>query len=246
MKKAADLITWFTVIAEIITTWIISINYYLAAKSAGVNAWWLIVIPIVSTLFLLILAWFRQDAVNEAENYVKWGVITILFLSIPGGILTICLNSSSPSRPYKYKYYSMNKPKPVEEEKPIEEYIFFFSSSDRPLKSGDTVKVLNGFFVTAIGQRVKKDDICEVYEVKGDEVVLAINHGTSIFHASTNLNNLQVKIKNPLFEEKQVEAEQVSEPQGDKFEEIKKYKELLDMNIITQEEFDKKKQELLK
>ena len=30
-----------------------------------------------------------------------------------------------------------------------------------------------------------------------------------------------------------------------KFEEIKKYKELLDLNIITQEEFDQKKKELL-
>ena len=246
MKKAADFLTWFVVIDEIAAMWIICLTNFLAIQKAGTNAWWLIVIPIVATLVLLILAWFRQDAVNEGEDYVKWGVITILFLSIPGGILTICLNSSSPSRPYKYKYYSMNKPKPVEEEKPIEEYIFVSPSSDRPLKSGDTVKVLNGFFVTAIGQRVNKDDICEVYEVKGDEVVLAINHGTSIFHASTNVNNLQVKIKNPLFEEKQVEAEQVSEPQGDKFEEIKKYKELLDMNIITQEEFDKKKQELLK
>ena len=219
MKKAADLITWFTVIAEIISTWIISITYYLAAKSAGVNAWWLIVIPIVSTLFLLILAWFRQDAVNEGENYVKWGVISILFLSIPGGILTICLNSNTPARPYKFKYYSMNKPKPVDEEKPVEEYIFISPSSDRPLQSGDTVKILNGFFASVVGQRINKDEICEVYEIKGDEVTLAINHGTSIFHASTKIENVLIKIKNPLYEQQQAELEQVSEARGDKLDE---------------------------
>lgn len=36
-----------------------------------------------------------------------------------------------------------------------------------------------------------------------------------------------------------------SESKIDKFEEIKKYKELLDLGIITQSEFDKKKKELL-
>ena len=38
---------------------------------------------------------------------------------------------------------------------------------------------------------------------------------------------------------------QKTDRQSDKFEEIKKYKELLDMGIITQEEFDAKKKELL-
>ena len=246
MKKAADFLTWFVVIDEIVAMWIICITNFIAIQKAGANAWWLIVIPIIATLVLLILAWFRQDAVNEGEDYVKWGVITILFLSIPGGILTICLNSVPTRSSYKFKYYSANKPKTAVEEKPVEEFIFVPPSTDRPLKNGDIVKVINGFYASAVGQRVNKDDICEVYEIKGDEVVLAVNHDTSIFHAATKMDNVLVKIKNPLYEEKQAAVEQPSEPQGDKFEEIKKYKELLDCGIITQEEFDKKKQELLK
>ena len=125
-------------------------------------------------------------------------------------ILTICLNSNTPARPYKFKYYSMNKPKPVDEEKPVEEYIFVSPSTDRPLENGDTVKILNGFFASDVGQRINKDEICEVYEIKGDEVTLAINHGTSIFHASTKIDNVLIKIKNPPYEQKQAEAGQAS------------------------------------
>ncbi len=44
---------------------------------------------------------------------------------------------------------------------------------------------------------------------------------------------------------KENQEEDKKEEQTDPFEEIKKYKELLDLNIITQEEFDKKKKELL-
>ena len=40
-------------------------------------------------------------------------------------------------------------------------------------------------------------------------------------------------------------AKGINEPQIDKFDEIRKYKELLDDGIITQEEFETKKKELL-
>ena len=43
----------------------------------------------------------------------------------------------------------------------------------------------------------------------------------------------------------QSEPEPVHNDKNDKFEEIKKYKELLDSGIITQEEFEQKKKELL-
>lgn len=41
------------------------------------------------------------------------------------------------------------------------------------------------------------------------------------------------------------DKKKTTDEEADKFEEIKKYKELLDMGIITQEEFEKKKEELL-
>jgi predicted ATP-dependent serine protease len=44
--------------------------------------------------------------------------------------------------------------------------------------------------------------------------------------------------------EKQLDKDETEE-QRDKFEEIKKYKELLDNGIITEEEYNKKKSELL-
>ena len=244
MKKAADFLTWFFAIDEIAAIWIGCMVNYAPIKAANGSAWWLILIPIVFTLVILLLAIFRQDAVNEGEEYVKWGVITLLFLSIPGGILTICLNST-PSRSYKFKYYSSKKT-PVEvEEKPVEEYVFVPASADNPLEVGNIVKIINGFYVATVGQRVNKDDICEVYQINGNDVSVSINHGTSIFHATTKMDNLLLKIKNPLYEEKQAEQEKTPEQQTDKFEEIKKYKDLLDNGIITQEEFDSKKKELL-
>lgn len=244
MKKAADFLTWFVVIDEIIGMWVVCLINFFEIKAYGGNAWWLILIPIVATLFLLFLAGFRQDAVNNGEDYVKWGVITLLFLSIPGGILTICLNST-PSRSYKFKYYSSKKPKPEIEEKPVEEYIFVKPSAERNAEVGDTAKIVNGFYISSLGKRVNSDDVCEIYQINGDEVTVAINHGTAFFHATTQLNNLLLKIKNPEFEKKVEEVKQVIDQSSDKFEELKKYKELLDLNVITQEEFDAKKKELL-
>lgn len=45
--------------------------------------------------------------------------------------------------------------------------------------------------------------------------------------------------------EKKAAKDKRLNPKGDAFKKMKKYKELLDMGIITQEEFDKKKKELL-
>ena len=51
---------------------------------------------------------------------------------------------------------------------------------------------------------------------------------------------------------KKIVAEETTQPEApkeapklDKFDELKKYKELLDAGVITQEEFDKKKKELI-
>ena len=54
------------------------------------------------------------------------------------------------------------------------------------------------------------------------------------------------QFENKLEEDDKLETEHnEADPQIDKFEKIKKYKELLDLEIITQEEFENKKQELL-
>ena len=57
-----------------------------------------------------------------------------------------------------------------------------------------------------------------------------------------NLNNKKPPVTSNMHEET---IQNDSEPQMDKFEEIRKYKELLDEGIITQEEFEAKKKELL-
>ena len=57
-----------------------------------------------------------------------------------------------------------------------------------------------------------------------------------------NLNNKKPPVASNMHEET---IQNDSEPQMDKFEEIRKYKELLDEGIITQEEFEAKKKELL-
>ena len=82
------------------------------------------------------------------------------------------------------------------------------------------------------------------------DVAIHLKNGKNFVVRFTNPKNW-LELKSMLYSleqpqrEKNVESQTVSIPSPDKFEAIKKYKELLDMGIISQAEFDNKKEELL-
>lgn len=91
--------------------------------------------------------------------------------------------------------------------------------------------------------------MCEIVGLSNSNITISINHSNSVFNASTQIGNIMIEVKKPKFVQQQenVSSTDNDEPneKNDKFEGIKRYKELLDLNIITQEEFDAKKKELL-
>jgi len=80
-------------------------------------------------------------------------------------------------------------------------------------------------------------------------VSVSTSSGRISFLAIKNADEIYKVVSNLLIERQQEKAEQktvvVSEPKSDALEDLKKLKELLDMGIITQEEFDAKKKQLL-
>ena len=76
--------------------------------------------------------------------------------------------------------------------------------------------------------------IRKAYKDSISSKVLTVTHETR-----EQLKNSAEELKN-LFKKKEKEL-----PSNDPYEEIKKLKDLLDMGIISQEEFDTKKKELL-
>lgn len=255
MERASNIFSWSGGIIQIATIWIWMVFYSMASGFK-----WLIAIAVVYTIVGLIILIARQQNVSDGEHIVAWGVITLLFISLVGGILTLCIPNSYGRYTYHaHSYYSsQSQQKPQEnaiEEKKIDEYIFVKPSANYKASAGSIIKIIDGFYASTVGKRVASDDICEVIEVNGEYLTIQVDRGTSIFRAETSLDNVYIKVKNPEFiaqeRKKQDELYQAfvpganKETETDKFEEIKKYKELLDLNIITQEEFDQKKKELL-
>ena len=276
MKRAADLLTWLVGIGEIIALWASCLSYFFIIQAYGSTQWWLIILPIVLTVVIFVLMLIRQASINEGEGYILWGVITLLFISIPGGILTICLENSYSYHPRRTTHYGGYHPtnsysktqnqepksndlKAVEQKK-AEEFIFVKPSFETKIDQGTIVKVKEGFYIQSISQRVNKDDICEVLEVYGNELIVMVNHSSSFFRATIALDNVLVKVQNPKFKEEQkeqaekedaiakqnAELEQEKNSEENRIKLLREYKQLLDDGIITKEEFDLKKKELLK
>ena len=232
MKAASNVMSWFGGLLQMAIAWIWAFNL----PKEG----WLFAIALIYTVAGFLILTARQMNVSEGKNIVAWGVITLLFISVLGGIFTLCIPRSYTSYRPHYSYHTKQSQesaqKNADEIKSIEDYTFVNVSSASEISKGSIVQIIDGFYAGNVGQRVIAGDICEVLEVNGDNLVVQVNHSTSFFRAETKIDNVLLKIKNPnLIEKKEL----------DKFEEIKKYKELLDLNIITQEEFENKKKELL-
>ena len=136
------------------------------------------------------------------------------------------------------------------EEKKIEEPEFVFVKPDEsnPIAEGSIVKVVQSVYASSVGQRITNADICTVESIDGDRLTVYVDKTSAKFRYFLERNNVVVKIKNPKYVAPTIKEDSPADKNDnlDKFEEIKKYKELLDMGIITQEEFDEKKKELLR
>lgn len=79
-------------------------------------------------------------------------------------------------------------------------------------------------------------------------VSVSVSSGRISFRALKNADAIYQVINNLLIERQQERSKTapiVEVPKSDEADQLKKYKELLDMGIITQEEFDAKKKQLL-
>ena len=249
IKKAADFWTWFIWILNEVIILIVCVVYLILAIELpdlfvifGINLGVFIAYSLIGFIGLS----RRQIDIDDGTNYVKWGVLTILFFSIPGGILTICIPRKRPkyvSHKTIEEYASRNELKKEETE-----FIFVVPNKDHPIEIGSTVLIVEGFYSQTLGRRVPQNTIGEVMSIQGQEATIEVDESSIKYRTSVSFFNLKIKIKNPNYvDNSQINPHSAEENNDgtDKFEAIKKYKELLDLNIITQEEFDKKKKELL-
>ena len=202
---------------------------------------WVWVLWVVFLIIRLIILIWRESAVKNG-NKIGCVVCTLLFASLIGGILTLCIPVDQPTHKYYPKTYSSNVSSTNEVKKEEPEFKFVQVKEETDLPIGSFVEIINGFYAAEVGQRVNDGDLCEVIDVYGEKIRISVDHISSKFAATTDRDNILLKVKNPKYG---IDDDEPQKP-TDKFEEIRKYKELLDEGIITQEEFDKKKEELLK
>lgn len=101
--------------------------------------------------------------------------------------------------------------------------------------------------VTSGGKRVDLplDSISAVGQVKGSAIAVTTASGALKFAHLANAEELHQAIST-LLVQRQDRSEEYKKPAANSSaDELKKYKELLDSGVITQEEFDKKKKQLL-
>ena len=247
MKIAAAVLSWIGGALTIALLWI---NF---AMLIGVEALWLL-IPLFMTIVTLVVLIYRQWAVSHGTKVLA-GVLTIIFCGLLGGIFTLCIPESDLGgytyTPKKNSYLtSKSRTTYTTVRKPNQTGTR--PTSEAPVRIGDKIEIINGFFVPSVGKRVNAGTLTKAEMVKDGKVTFFVSDAMSTFSATTEMANVLIKERNPntpietKVEEKpspKVE-EKNKEIQVDKFEEIKKYKELLDLNIITKEEFEAKKKEL--
>lgn len=121
-----------------------------------------------------------------------------------------------------------------------------FETTDQIEKRITATRLLTlGVFALAFKKKKKTTEkfFTIDYEENGlENTVLLSGPNAQIAHSETFNRLSKYKLNNKPNESVQQETVQTNDP----YEELKKLKELLDMGIITQEEFDKKKKELLK
>lgn len=235
MKVAAAVLSWIGGIVSIGAMWG-SISPLIVDDTV-----WLL-LPLFYTLITIGVLIYRQWATNHGHKVLP-GILTIIFCGLLGGIFTLCIPEEDLGG-YVYK------PRP-------NSYLNNYSSSSyqrqstqtksifpQPVLVGDRIEVIESFYSPIIGRRVNSKTISKAEKISGTKVSFPVSDGTCSFMAETDMSNLRIigRTVKPVEEPKNTVPQQTK--QLDKFEEIKKYKELLDLDIITQEEFDAKKKEL--
>ncbi|MBO4856798.1 MAG: hypothetical protein J5511_05475 [Bacilli bacterium] len=249
MKIAAAVLSWIGGIATIGVLWGNCVQLIIY------DTVWLI-LPLLFTLATIGTLIYRQWATNHGTKVLA-GILTIIFCGLLGGIFTLCIPEEDLGgytyQPKKNSYLSNPRPTSGTTVRRVEQ-VGIKPTSDNPVRVGDKIEIINGFFVNSIGKRVNTGTLTKAESVQGDKVSFFVSDGISTFSATTDMSNILIKERTPIpvEEKKEVKATPKTEEkpkvestkQIDKFEEIKKYKELLDLDIITKEEFEAKKKEL--
>ena len=171
MKTAAAVFSWLGGIVTVIYTWVMVAIY---AASLSMPA--LYVIPIVQTIIVLVVLIWRQVSV-ENGNKVGCGVCTLLFASLIGGILTLCIPDSqlygySSSSSYKSTNSSSNSKSLSSLDRTI-----LIRDYENKLRDGEITKaeydekiaLLNGRTPTKKSSEEEKIDLISKYKKLYDE-----------------------------------------------------------------------------
>lgn len=254
MKKAASIWSWIGGVLSTILEIVYFANGRLVTTTRTTGGWYPITyttterVPFEAWVWVLWAIWFgirivvliwREISVNNG-NKVACGVLTIITSALLGGILTLCIPEdqlwSSRSTPSlsKYKGYKRNASG------------YSNSSELSPLDRASKLKDLEDEYATGkitMSEYNRRAAIIKGEEVK-EEATPVVNEEPTNIPEPEIVEEIEVAPIPEPFEAPSVEEEPVEE--SEKIRLVREYKKLLDEGIITQEEFDNKKKQLLK
>ena len=94
MIKAASGLSWGFGLLQVVLMWVGGIVFFANTDTSNGSIYG-IIIPFVYMLVVLVMLLFRESAVVEGndKDIISWGIITLLCISTPGGILTLIIPS---------------------------------------------------------------------------------------------------------------------------------------------------------
>ena len=225
MKVTASVFSWLGGFIGTLVEFICLLQYYNYNIYFYYNFDWIWIVFTIVVLFRLLILIWREIAV-KAGNKVGCGVCTLLFASIIGGILTLCI----PDSELQPSYYTYSASHSNRYSSTYGTNSNSFSSQSQNTKIEIYKSLLNKGTIS-IEEFVQK---LRSIGVANYQDYLPQRYNTDTNTTKDKQNGAAKTLK----ENKALTEFEVVELLG-------KYKNMLDNNIITQEEFENKKKELL-
>ena len=156
-----------------------------------------IIIPIILTIVKVAILIAREVAVATEEHCTTLGVLTLIFVSLPGGIFTILFGTVRPRYGTRQNVYITNRK--TTSWNTTNEFIVISPDENNYVRVGSTVTVERTYFDENICKRIVFGDYGQVTALNDMEATIRFEKDNKVFMSTIPLCYLKIKIKNPFY-----------------------------------------------
>lgn len=249
MDKAARIFNWLGFIGIVVTFLALAIDFSVLADSYKCTSTYgcttsrpyeyysklstiMWICFVVYFIIMLIVAIWVDRQIADMGNVIAAGIVSLLFLGFIGGLLTLLCDNYGGSHHYSTRSYSSSS-SPYQPAYPSSPST---PASPKNIKVGEQYALKNA--VNSPYGIIQKGTKVTVTDVYSSSCLADAYHDGSKVNIVIYLGDLEIP-------QEEVQPIPSSSSESEKIKLLKEYKSLLDSGVITQEEFEDKKKELL-